>query len=107
MENQRWYLNDRGTSEGYPVVTIENANASGKCLDESRDRPPANGTAVYIYGCAETSNQKWRLVDRSDGYFWIENLYDRRCLDVANYSWTNGATIQVWSRLNGWNQGWE
>ncbi|MGW6930794.1 RICIN domain-containing protein [Lentzea sp. NPDC054927] len=104
--NQRWYIyhDDRWATN---VVAIW-GDQSGRCLDESRDHQAADGTAVYIYDCSYASNQLWKLVPHPahNGYLEIRNVYDDRCLDIRDYQYVNGATIQVWRCLSYWNQAW-
>ncbi|MFI9818218.1 RICIN domain-containing protein [Saccharothrix variisporea] len=106
--NQRWTsVLQYVRSDGVYVVTIRNNNAPDKCLDESVDKPAADGTAVYIYSCVPGArNQLWNVVPRPDGWFWLQNVYDGRCLDVAEYNYSDGAKIQMWTCHTGWNQAW-
>jgi Ricin-type beta-trefoil lectin domain len=108
VTNQRWYLEDWGSDgSGNPVVRMHPGHALDKCLDQSQDKPDGNGNAVYIYSCHSGANQQWALVERGDGYLWVWNQSGgRRCLDVANYAWYDGAGVWVWDCHHGWNQAW-
>jgi hypothetical protein len=95
-----------GTRNGNPVVFFQDTNSQG-CLDESQDRPPANGTVVYFYTCRYSANQLWELREGSLGYGWSAvSLYDGRCLDARDKSYANGTQLQVWSCSGAWNQLW-
>lgn len=94
------------TADGEPVVYFQDAG-SGKCLDESRDRPAADGTVVYLYTCSRAANQLWELREGSLGWgYSVVNRYDGRCLDAKGKSWANGTQLQVWSCSGAWNQIW-
>ncbi len=96
------------------AVDLRDCN-SGKCLDESRDHQPADGTVVYLYTCLFDShrnlpdNQLWYMetvfID-SRPFFQLRNAYDHRCLDIKDYQYVNGADLQVWSCTGAWNQAW-
>lgn len=110
--NQRWSMIDLDTWNGYPVVALMDNNSwdgnNYNCLDESRDAPAKNGTAVYMYDCSFDDNQLWRLVSSSKfpGYIELRNDYDGRCLDIKDFAYSNGASIQVWDCNKDWNQAW-
>ena len=93
-------------ANGNPVVYFQETT-SGKCLDESRDKPPANGTVVYLYTCTRASNQLWELREEALGFTYeVVSRYDGRCLDAKDKSYANGTQIQVWSCGGAWNQYW-
>lgn len=107
--NQRWHLGQFGdtTWNGHPVVALWDGNADN-CLDESRDAPAKDGTAVYTYHCSFQPNQLWRLVPhpKYGGYFELRNHYDGRCLDIKDFAYNNGGGIQVWKCTSDWNEAW-
>lgn len=106
VNNQRWYLYLTGRLNGHPVYQIRNVN-SGKCLDKSESVPNANGNAVYQYQCHEGNNQKWEVIPwGNQGGGMLRNLAGGRCLDVAEFDWSDGAKIWVWDCHGGWNQVW-
>jgi hypothetical protein len=113
VENQRWFMcSTGGTWNGSPIVTIENSNAGGMCLDKSEDHLDGNGTAVYIHQCSGTANQTWALVQRGDGFYELRNMVSddgvSRYLDISSYQWADGAQpIWMWERTGAWNQAWE
>jgi Ricin-type beta-trefoil lectin domain-like len=102
--NQIWEFVKTGTSFGEPVGLLRNP-VSGRCLDKSLDKPDADGNAVYLYDCNYTTNQLWRIRNDGDSYELV-NQSDGRCLDISNYGWEDGATIQVWTCTFAWNQRW-
>lgn len=99
--NQKWLLHPRGNA-----FIIENVN-SGKCLDESRDTPLANGNKVYQYDCSNVSpNQRWEFVGRRGGFGALRNELSGRCLDLSGLDYRDGASVQVWDCSGSWNQSW-
>jgi hypothetical protein len=99
--NQLWRLHPRGDS-----FIIEN-EFSGKCLDETRDTPLANGNKVYQYSCSnEKLNQRWEFIGRRGEYGALRNKMSGRCLDLANLEYRDGASVQSWDCTGAWNQSW-
>ena len=99
--NQQWRLHPRGDA-----FIIENV-LSGKCLDESLDVPFANGNKVYQYACSNAKpNQRWTFVGKKGGYGALRNEASGRCLDLAGFSYEDGAAVQVWDCSGAWNQSW-
>jgi hypothetical protein len=107
-KNQRWtkrWVGEKtdGYGPGYVIVNWE----SQKCLDESLDRPAANGTAVYQYGCHDGPNQRWALRNPDAKNFGqLVNQYDGRCLDIDGPSRLDGAVLHVWNCYSSWSQFW-
>ncbi len=107
-DNQRWtkrWVGDKpdGYGPGYVIENVE----SLKCLDESLDRPAADGTAVYQYTCHDGPNQRW-APRYSGGSRWgqLVNQYDGRCLDIEGPSLLDGAVLHVWGCYGSWSQHW-
>lgn len=97
--NQQWRVYQRGDA-----LVIQNA-FSGKCLDESKDDPRADGRVVYQYTCdSRKPNQRWEYVARRDGYGELRSQETGRCLDVSNLEYRDGATLQTWECTGAWNQ---
>ncbi len=104
---QRWNVTKRGTEDGYPVYELRNGKSS-KCLDMATDGAIGNGTRVQQWTCNGTPNQRWIAIPVVQGNNWVKlvNQQGRRCLDVTNVNYADGALLQVWSCSGGWNQLW-
>ncbi|MGW5667188.1 RICIN domain-containing protein [Micromonospora sp. NPDC003776] len=105
--NQKWLVRskyiDGSGNYGYEIV---NRN-SGKCLDRRADLGLGNGNAVQQYDCTEASNQIWWPVRvGTSNWVMLKNGADRRCLDVRDVRYANGAPLQVWDCSGNWNQRW-
>jgi hypothetical protein len=79
---------------------------SNQSLDV-KDRKDKNGQGVQIWEfTGGGSNQKWRIEQASDGYYYIRPSasFSNRCLDVSGNSSGNGAQLQIYSCHWGANQ---
>jgi hypothetical protein len=81
---------------------------SGKCLDKSMDNGNAVGAQIYQYTCHFGANQLWWSRSQPDHpYSEIYNAaVTNQCLDLKNFGYSNGTTIQSWYCSGGWNQQW-
>jgi hypothetical protein len=106
---QQWGVRARGLNgNGYEIYNW----GSGKCLDRRSDVAIGNGNPVQMWQCNSQDvpardNQLWYPVKIGNSN-WVEltNGVDGRCLDVTNFSNSNGARLQVWDCLGNWNQRW-
>ncbi|MFC7529684.1 RICIN domain-containing protein [Actinoplanes sp. GCM10030250] len=77
---------------------------SGKCLNVSGGST-ANNAAIIQYGCnAAATNDKFELVPRGSGNYWIRGVGSGRCLNVYDNSAANNAAIIQYTcnaQLNG------
>jgi hypothetical protein len=83
-------------------------DGSGLCLDATAKRDDA---FVQQASCAGQDGQKWQMVDKGWGTFWLKNKWTGTCLDVyalkyGEYPMLNTVTT---SQCADWklNQKWE
>jgi|GEM_PF-4336027 len=85
-------------------ISVTGSNQSLDVIDR-RDK---NGQGVQIWEFSGNggSNQKWRIEQASDGYYYIRPSasFSNRCLDVSGNSSGNGAQLQIYSCHWGANQ---
>ncbi|MDX1693582.1 MAG: glycosyl hydrolase family 18 protein [Ketobacteraceae bacterium] len=79
------------------------AHHSGKALDVS-GISYSNGANVHQWDYVGGNNQKWRALDKGDGYFQLQAVHSGKCLDVFAWSRSNGGNIIQWDCHNGANQ---
>ena len=106
--NQVWRFRDTGRydANGLPGYQIYNPMTE-KCLDRRIDLGIGNGNAVQIYDCTGALNQTWWPVAvGTSTWGLLKNGSDRRCLDVKDFNYANGARLQVWDCGTNWNQRW-
>jgi len=65
-----------------------------------------NGENVSFKNGTKAYNQLWRFTKNNDGSYTITSLADRKVLDVAEGSSTNGANVGVYESHGGNNQKW-
>lgn len=105
--NQQWRFYECEIPHAAFVYILQNVK-SGKCLDASADKDPANGTRVYIYSCNQQPQQLWEWQYRPwDGYYNILNWRDFRCLDIANGGNFDYNLLWMYTCHNAWNQAWD
>jgi hypothetical protein len=75
--------------------------AFGKCLTVAGDLT-VNGTGVQLSACRGSAGQQWRFTTGRD----LVNPHADKCLDVKDFTLTDGALLQVWTCVGGPNQKW-
>jgi hypothetical protein len=99
--NQRWTLQDRGSSQ-FSIIGV----ASGKALD-ANNASAANGTKIQLWTYSGGNNQKFTFTATSSGYYRASPVHaPGSCLDVAGNSSADGALVQLWTYGGGNNQQW-
>lgn len=92
-------------STSYQIKAVH----SGKCLDISGG-PDAtgNGVPALQWECTGASNQAWRVVPVSDGYFKLIAVHSGKALDVqgGTIATANGVIVGQWDFNNADNQLW-
>ncbi|GII92188.1 RICIN domain-containing protein [Sinosporangium siamense] len=104
---QYWTIERTGTSNSLGVYQLTSRH-SGKCLDMAIDGTIGNGTRVQQWTCTGATNQRWIARPVVAGNNWVSLVNQRSglCLDVPNYSYTDGNMLQVWQCHGDWNQRW-
>jgi hypothetical protein len=105
----QWRISEVPTDDHYLRTVYLVNTRSGRCLDESADALPHDGTVVYQYACSGAVNQRWSIsfIDRGGAtYMALVNHRDGRCLDIAGRDPRAGASLQVWHCSYAWNQIW-
>ncbi|WP_042406677.1 RICIN domain-containing protein [Streptacidiphilus carbonis] len=82
-----------GLSDG---ATYTASNANSHLMLTIAAGSTANGTAAIQQSADSATDQKWRFVQQTDGYFKIFNVASGKVLGVANQSSANGAKILQW-----------
>ena len=78
-----------------------------KCLDVS-GAGTENGTNVIIHQSNNGTNQKWKLSDAGEGYFYFEPLNaNGMVLDVYENKTQDGSKIAINEKNDGNNQKWK
>jgi glucosylceramidase len=75
--------------------------AFGRCLTVVGDQA-ADGTGVQLSACRGSAGQQWRFTTGRD----LVNPHADKCLDVKDFTLTDGALLQVWTCVGGPNQKW-
>ncbi|MET9697815.1 ricin-type beta-trefoil lectin domain protein [Streptomyces sp. NPDC006529] len=83
-----------------PVPAPVQSGLGGKCLDVS-GFGTADGTAVQIWSCGNSTNQFWSAY--TDGTLRSMG----KCLEAAGFGTANGTKIQIWACHGGSNQIWQ
>jgi 1-phosphatidylinositol phosphodiesterase len=91
------------------VYEIRSRLDLNKCLDV-KGNIQTDGTQVIIHTSNNQLNQRWKLADAGDGYFYIHTLTQNATdsvLDVAGNIQDNGTNIIIQKQNNGNNQKWK
>jgi hypothetical protein len=91
------------------VYEIRSRLDLNKCLDVKGDIQ-TDGTQVIIHTSNNQLNQRWKLADAGDGYFYIHTLTQNATnsvLDVKGNILLNGTDIIIQKQNNGNNQKWK
>jgi lysophospholipase L1-like esterase len=83
-----------------PVTAAVQSGVAGKCLDANTGSA-ADGTAVQIWGCNNTSAQQWTT--NSAGSLTVLG----KCLDATALGTANGTKVELWDCNGGANQQWQ
>lgn len=81
------------------------ARNSQKCVSVA-GASTQNGAAAVQWDCVNGTNQQWKLVATSAGYYTVSAVNSGKCLSVSGASVQNGATVVQWDCVNGTNQEW-
>jgi len=80
---------------------------SNKCLNVS-GASTANSAKIVQYGCSSTAtNDKFKLVPKGNGNYWIQGVGSGKCLNVAGNSTANGAAIIQYNCTTSLNTLWQ
>jgi len=90
--NQKWSIGSTTVASGVSYFSLVSSQ-SGKCLDVA-GASTANNANVQQFTCNGGDNQKWQMVENSDGYVTLKNKLSAKCLDVAGASTANNANVQ-------------
>lgn len=96
------FMPTRNSNNGTPAYLVK-AKHSGKCLDVgggSRN----NGANIIQWNCHGGDNQRFRIYDAGNGYWYLQAKHSGKCLDVKGWSNQNGAEIHQWDCHGGDNQ---
>ena len=63
-----------------------------------------NGAHVIQWDCHGGANQQWTLRPYSDGSVAIVSVHSGKCLDVTDWSQSDGTPLQQWDCHGGANQ---
>ena len=94
-------LESRQMLSGYYIVNAY----SGKVLDDP-NFSTTNGTPVQQFQLNGGANQRWNLVDLTNGHCEIFNADSEKFLDDPNFSTSNGTQIILYQLNGGLNQQW-
>lgn len=92
-------------------ITIADGNykiehISKKCVD-IYDASMSNGAITILWPFFNTNNQKFHVENRGNGYIIISPHHNFKVLEVSNSSLANGAYIQQWDYVSGYdNKQW-
>jgi mannan endo-1,4-beta-mannosidase len=91
--------------DGYQEIV---QHASRACVDvRTEEGINNNGAHLQNYHCTGSGEQKWRLVNRGNGYYWVVNKRSGKCMDVRG-AWTvTGADVWQWDCANVPQQEWK
>ncbi|GHU67457.1 hypothetical protein FACS189413_02260 [Bacteroidia bacterium] len=78
---------------------------SGKTLDVA-NWSLMNGGAIQVWNDDKNASQQWYLEYVEDGWFYIRNRHSAQCVEVANSSTAQNATIQQQDVKGKTNQQW-
>lgn len=91
-------------SSGYKMLQVRINN---KCLDVHGPDIRKHGGKVQTWDCYHANrNQKWTLESAGGGYYRVKNLASGMCLDVWNYSRSNGGIVKQGRCHGGANLQW-
>ncbi|MFD2940263.1 phosphatidylinositol-specific phospholipase C domain-containing protein [Flavobacterium notoginsengisoli] len=80
-----------------------------KCLDV-KGNIKTDGTQVIVHASKDQMNQRWKLADAGEGYFYIHTLTQNATdsvLDVRGNLQADGTNIIIHKQNNGNNQKWK
>ncbi|MFE9888382.1 RICIN domain-containing protein [Streptomyces scopuliridis] len=81
------------------------ARNSQKCVSVS-GASTQNGADAVQWDCVSATNQQWKLVATSAGYYTVSAVNSGKCLSVTGASVQNNATVVQWDCVNATNQEW-
>lgn len=101
VSGQKWYV----TNVGNGYVTLK--NGTGYMLDVPNGINE-DGTNIQVWSANGLGPQMFKFVKTSEGYYGIltNASADTKCLDVYNWSTSNGGNICQWSYWGGNCQLW-
>ena len=80
---------------------------SNKCLNVSGGST-ANSAKIVQYGCSSTAtNDKFKIVPKGDGNYWIQGVGSGKCLNVQGGSTANGAAVIQYTCATSLNTLWK
>ncbi len=101
---QQWVITDQGTYNNFYKLTSV-SSSDGKVMDV-RGGTSNNGEAIQLMQSYNNTEQQFRLIKLSNGYYSIINVNSNKAVEVANASTSTGALIQQnWYRGD-LNQQW-
>jgi hypothetical protein len=102
-KNQNWTFDPQHDGT-YKIV----AEHSKKCMDVS-NYSTSNGAKIWQWDCgrdigSKPANQKWKIINRGNGYYAFKSMQSGKCLDIEKASQQDGANLQQWDCHYGNNQ---
>jgi mannan endo-1,4-beta-mannosidase len=87
------------------VYALRPSHNSNLCLDVA-GASVAAGANVQVWSCLGNMAQKFRAIDRGNGWFALQNINSGKCVEVAAWGTYDGANIIQWDCLWNPNQLW-
>lgn len=89
-------------SNNPPAYVLRN-KYSGKCLDVA-GWSTNGGAEIIQWSCHGGDNQRFRIYDAGDGFWYLQAKHSGKCMDVSGWSNAPGAKIIQWDCHGGDNQ---
>jgi hypothetical protein len=68
--------------------------------------PSDNGANVHQWSFHGGDNQRWKLQDAGDGYYFLVARQSGKVLDVSSSATKDGDNVHQWKMHGGQNQHW-
>lgn len=100
--NQRWTFRENGTSpNGSKLYRITVGDNDGVCLDVENNSI-WDGAKIQLQQCDNSSGQNWKIAfvslpNSGSLVVSIINFNSGKCLDVTDWSTSNGRQLQQWT----------
>ncbi|MFE7268247.1 RICIN domain-containing protein [Streptomyces sp. NPDC057592] len=118
MKHRRWAAGLTTLASAALLVSVQTTTASAatftaelvarhsqKCASVE-NASTQNNARVIQYDCVNGTNQQWKLVATSAGYYTISAVNSDKCLSVEGASTQNGAKAVQFECQGGPNQEW-
>lgn len=105
VDQQQWEFQDAGNGYYY-IISKKSGKAVGVAGGSTGNT--ADGANVIQWAKVATADdQKWKLEDAGNGYFYIVNKNSGKVLDVAGSSLVDKGNVLQYQKANGDNQKWK